>query len=168
MDQHQQNFSAVIDTPCPALRLGIHTTDDALETIEFLPAKTDTQPASNSFTQNITDQLCAYFKDARALFDIDITTSGTPYQQQVWQALRDIPAGNTLQYGELAKQLSSSARAIGNACRANPTPIITPCHRIVAANGLGGFSGQTSHSAKQDKLIIKRWLINHEHAISRH
>jgi len=168
MKQQQQTFTAIIDTPCPSLRLGILAEGRTLEKIEFLSANTDTQSPPDSRTLDITDQLQAYFKDPRTHFSIHIKSSGTIYQQQVWQALREIPSGHTQQYGQLAKQLSSSARAIGGACRANPTPIITPCHRIVAANGLGGFSGQSNRSPKQDKLIIKRWLINHEDLFSRH
>jgi methylated-DNA-[protein]-cysteine S-methyltransferase len=72
--------------------------------------------------------------------------------------LRSIPPGRTRTYGELASKLGTSARAVGGACRANPCPVVVPCHRVVAANGLGGFAGDTSGR----KLEVKRWLLRHE------
>ena len=72
--------------------------------------------------------------------------------------MRRIPAGKTLSYGVLAKKLDTSARAVGNACRANPVPIIVPCHRVVASNGMGGFMGKRSGSP----LDLKHWLLAHE------
>jgi methylated-DNA-[protein]-cysteine S-methyltransferase len=99
-----------------------------------------------------------YLTDAKEPFDLDIVLSGTEFQRRVWQALRAIPAGETMTYGELAEQIGSGARAVGNACRANPCPLVIPCHRVVAANGLGGFAGKRSGR----KLEIKRWLLHHE------
>ena len=81
--------------------------------------------------------------------------------QRVWQALKQIPAGESICYGELAKQLGTSARAVGNACRANPLPIVVPCHRVVSASGLGGFMGQTQGA----ELTVKQWLLKHEQRI---
>jgi methylated-DNA-[protein]-cysteine S-methyltransferase len=76
----------------------------------------------------------------------------------VWQALRRIPGGSTQSYGELARQLHTAPRAVGQACGANPIPVIIPCHRVLARNGLGGFMS----SAGGDSLAIKRWLLEHE------
>ncbi|MDA3870352.1 MAG: methylated-DNA--[protein]-cysteine S-methyltransferase [Gammaproteobacteria bacterium] len=91
-------------------------------------------------------------------FDIELQVQGTSFQKRVWQALRRIPAGQVLSYGELARQLNTSARAIGGACRANPVPLIIPCHRIVAKDGMGGFAGSTEGAS----LNIKRRLLEHE------
>ncbi|MFP3867881.1 MAG: methylated-DNA--[protein]-cysteine S-methyltransferase [Desulfobacteraceae bacterium] len=88
--------------------------------------------------------------------------AGTPFQLRVWQELRQIPLGSTASYGELARHLGllKGARAVGGALRANPLPIIIPCHRIISADGsLGGFS---------TGLHVKRWLLDHEQAIRRH
>jgi len=99
-----------------------------------------------------------YFKNPQTSFNIKADEHGTAFQQRVWQALRDIPVGETRTYGQIARQLNSSPRAVGNACRANPLPIVTPCHRVVAANGAGGFAG-----ARQGRLLdIKKWLLAHE------
>lgn len=69
---------------------------------------------------------------------------GTPFQQAVWAAMRRIPAGQTRTYGELARELGSSPRAVGGACRANPIALLIPCHRVVAKNGEGGFAGHST------------------------
>lgn len=106
----------------------------------------------------ITEQLGAYFEDGTRRFDLPLNLRGTAFQQRVWRALQAIPPGRTATYGQLAKRLGSSARAVGGACRANPCPILVPCHRVVAANGLGGFAGDTSGR----KVAVKRWLLRHE------
>lgn len=107
---------------------------------------------------SLTEQLDAYFRSGSAGFDLPIELSGTPFQRRVWAALRAIPSGRTVTYGELARKLGTSARAVGGACRANPCPIVVPCHRVVATDGLGGFAGDTSGR----KLEVKRWLLRHE------
>ncbi|MDH5259570.1 MAG: MGMT family protein, partial [Gammaproteobacteria bacterium] len=76
----------------------------------------------------------------------------------VWKIMRAIEAGKTLTYGDVAKLLDSSPRAVGNACRRNPIPLLIPCHRIVAKNGTGGFAGQKSGPV----FDIKCWLLDHE------
>ncbi|TAM44799.1 MAG: MGMT family protein, partial [Gammaproteobacteria bacterium] len=76
----------------------------------------------------------------------------------VWNALQRIPAGKVLSYGDLARKLKTGPRAVGNACRANPIPVVVPCHRVVASNGKGGFMGKTGGKA----LVIKDWLLAHE------
>ena len=75
--------------------------------------------------------------------------------------MRDIPRGEVRTYGELAKQLNSSARAVGNACRRNPIPIIIPCHRVVAKKGIGGFAGHTEGAT----IELKQWLLAFEAGI---
>lgn len=106
----------------------------------------------------ITRELNHYFSAAHHTFICPLHTNGTPFQQRVWKALQGIPYGELLTYGQLAKQLNTSPRAIGNACRANPIPIIIPCHRIVGQKGLVGYSGDTSGPG----LRIKQFLIDLE------
>src|SRR3712207_6643217 len=88
-------------------------------------------------------QLQDYFDGARTGFDLPLAPPGPPFRLRGWDALRRIPAGETRSYREIAREVGcASARAIGGANGANPMPIITPCHRVVAANGaLGGYSG---------------------------
>jgi methylated-DNA-[protein]-cysteine S-methyltransferase len=104
-------------------------------------------------------QLDAYFKHPHSDWQqIRIVYGGSAHQQRVWQALQKIPLGQTVTYGKLAKQLGSCAQAIGQACRRNPLPIIIPCHRVVAQNDLGGYSGNKTGAL----LAAKEWLLNHE------
>ncbi len=103
-------------------------------------------------------QLQGYFSAPPGSFTIPVLLKGTSFQQRVWHALQQIPAGEVRTYGQLAKQLHSSARAVGNACRHNPVPIIVPCHRVVSASGLGGFCGRTDGA----EVRLKHWLLKHE------
>jgi methylated-DNA-[protein]-cysteine S-methyltransferase len=102
--------------------------------------------------------LAAYFAgELHAIDSLRVDPAGTPFQREVWTALRDLPVGRTLTYAELAAALHRSAgasRAVGGASGANPIAIVVPCHRVVAAGGkLGGYAGG---------LERKRWLLAHE------
>ena len=104
-------------------------------------------------------QLTEYFAGVRTAFDLPLDPPGTPFQRQVWDALRTIPYGVTTSYGELARRLGDprGTRALGAANGKNPIPIIVPCHRVVGARGeLTGFGGG---------LDRKRWLLEHEGAL---
>lgn len=105
-------------------------------------------------------QLQDYFDGRRRGFDLPLAPCGSAFQRRVWDALRAIPAGETRSYGELAQQLGSAARAVGQANGANPIPILIPCHRVLAAAGaLGGYSGG-------DGPATKRWLLDHERRLA--
>ena len=114
--------------------------------------------ACDTVSKNILLQLKKYFSSALAFHTVSLAPQGTVFQKSVWNELSKIPMGETRTYGEIANKLNSSARAVGNACRKNPIQIIIPCHRVVSAQGLGGYAGETQ--GKQ--LDIKRWLLNHE------
>ena len=103
------------------------------------------------------DQLQDYFDGQRAEFDLNLAPFGTPFRQRVWAALRAIPAGETRSYGDIARLLGSSARAVGQANSANPIPIIIPCHRVVGSGGLlGGYSGGEGPETKRYLLELER------------
>jgi methylated-DNA-[protein]-cysteine S-methyltransferase len=108
--------------------------------------------------QAICAELEAYLADAKHEIDLPFELDGTHHQCNVWQAMLDIPCGQTLTYGELAKNIGSSAQAVGQACGSNPIPVVIPCHRVVGKTGLGGFM----QHAEGDALDIKRWLLRHE------
>jgi len=99
-----------------------------------------------------------YFRGEPVQAGMSLRPAGTFFQRRVWERLQQIPSGEVMTYGQLARELGSSARAVAGACRANPIPILIPCHRIVSASGLGGYLGQT----KGRELAIKRWLLQHE------
>jgi methylated-DNA-[protein]-cysteine S-methyltransferase len=150
------DYQAILAAPFG--RLGIRCTDDEVLGIEFLPAHIRTLPPRNSLAKEAGRQLEAYFSDADFRFDLPLRLDGTEHQRKVWQTMRAIPSGQTRSYGELAAQLGSSARAVGQACGNNPLPIVIPCHRVVSKSGLGGFM----HRADNGALDIKRWLLAHE------
>ena len=138
-------------------RLQIQIDDEQLTNIQ-LNCQSELIAAQTSSGKKVTQQLNNYFESAEFEFDLSLLQIGTEHQLKVWTALSQIPSGSVLTYGQLAKKIGSSARAIGNACRNNPLPIVVPCHRIVAASDIGGFSG-----AQQGALLdIKRNLLNHE------
>ncbi|MEO8101016.1 MAG: methylated-DNA--[protein]-cysteine S-methyltransferase [Betaproteobacteria bacterium] len=154
-------FDACLKAPFGTL--GIVTDDAHLLGVHFLPASVPAKaPRTNSIAHLACVQLMAYLDNPRFKFDLPLKLAGTKHQVDVWQALRAIPAGKTLTYGELAGAVGSSARAVGTACGQNPIPVIVPCHRIVAANGgLGGFMG----GKLDNPLMIKQWLLKHEGAL---
>ncbi len=113
------------------------------------------EPAANP--HGLTAAVARYFAgDLHAIDDLPVESPGTPFQREVWHALRSIPCGTTTSYGQLAAQIGHPAavRAVGTANGANPVAIIVPCHRVIGANGsLTGYGGGIER---------KRWLLNHE------
>ena len=108
----------------------------------------------------ISAAVARYFEEGTAGLKLPLAARGTDFQHRVWRALQAIPPGETRTYGDLARQLGTSARAIGGACRANPCLIAVPCHRVIAKDGLGGFAGDVAGR----RLEVKRWLLRHEGA----
>lgn len=86
-------------------------------------------------------QIEAYFAGERRVFELAVRVRGSQFQQDVCAVMGQIPFGETVTYGEIAKQLGVPAQAVGQACGGNPLPLIIPCHRVLGAQGLGGFSG---------------------------
>jgi methylated-DNA-[protein]-cysteine S-methyltransferase len=97
-------------------------------------------------------QLDEYFAGERTDFDVRMEFDGTDFQREVWTELTRIPYGETISYGELARRVSrpSAPRAVGQANGRNPIPVIVPCHRVLASNGIGGYGGG---------LKVKRQLL---------
>lgn len=156
------SYALVLPTPLPGeLRLGVVLREEHLASLDFLPAATALQPPDSAQLVTIEQQLVHYFLHPAAPHALSLHPQGTPFQQRVWQALQRIPCGVTQSYGALALQLKSSPRAVAAACRANPIPLLIPCHRVVASNGLGGYMGATVGEA----LELKMWLLRHEGAL---
>ncbi|RLJ16167.1 cysteine methyltransferase [bacterium endosymbiont of Escarpia laminata] len=156
MSQQHREFQAIFPVPFGAL--GVVMRGETLHQIDFLPQNTSSKPPSDDVSRNVVSQIQHYLVDSKRLFTLPLQLHGTDFQQRVWTELQTIPSGEVRTYGEVAKRLNSSPRAVGNACRANPCPVVVPCHRVVGANGIGGFSGER----KGGPLAIKRWLLNHE------
>lgn len=107
----------------------------------------------NGLSQKLTDYFAG---DLSIIESLQTATTGTPFQRQVWQALRTIPCGQVMHYGQLAETLGrrGAARAVGAANGANPVSIVVPCHRVIGRNGtMTGYAGGVSR---------KEWLLRHE------
>ena len=100
----------------------------------------DRAPSETPLLGRARRALERYFAGERAPFDLPLAPRGSPFQRRVWDLMRAIEAGQTRTYGELARDMGSAPRAVGGACASNPIAIIIPCHRVVAARGLGGYS----------------------------
>lgn len=153
-------FAAVLQLPFG--RLGLHLAAGRLTGLVFVAPSTPLQPPSCDLGRLVETQLQDWCHGTRLQFDLPWQAQGTPFQQRVWQAMQAIPCGSTRTYGDVAAELASSARAVGGACGRNPLPLVIPCHRIVAQNGLGGFN-----QGQQDWLLaIKDWLLRHERTLA--
>ena len=144
----------------PGFALGIACSDDEITGIDYL----EPQPASpprNALAAETVRQLTAYLADPAFEFGLPLRPAGTHFQRRVWAEISAIPLGRTLTYGEVANNLHNAPRAVGQACGANPYPLIVPCHRVIAAGGkLGGFSRHGGGFL----LDIKHWLLRHENS----
>jgi methylated-DNA-[protein]-cysteine S-methyltransferase len=145
-------YKAIIQTPIG--KLGISTLGQLLTRIDFLTDDTELIAPNEEIIDGIVNQLNQYFQCPSFQFNIPYQLQGTPFQTRVWQTLSKLPIQKTVSYGTLAKKIKTGARAIGNACRANPLPILIPCHRVIAQGNLGGYKGK--------EISIKKWLLNHE------
>ena len=149
--------SAIIRTPFG--KLAIYAEERYLLALRYVPSSIALKAPTHALLIETNRQLQHYFDQPNYHFHLPLKPQGSIFQQRVWHAISTIRVGKTQTYGALAQHLDSSARAIGRACGTNPFPLIIPCHRVVAANGLGGFA-QTS--TKGYLLEIKRWLLTHE------
>ena len=150
------NFSGIV--AAPGFCLGVTCDDEWVEAIHFLVPQPEVAPQSPLAKETVR-QLRAWLDDPDFVFDLPLKSQGTPFQRRVWAQIAAIAPGQTRTYGDLAQALVSAPRAVGQACGANPLPIIVPCHRVVAANGgLGGFARHDGGFL----LDVKRWLLAHE------
>ena len=115
--------------------------EEGISALLFPGARPEGPLTTSSLLSELARQLEDYFQGKRTCFDLPLSLRGTPFQLSVWQALREIPHGEVVTYGELARRIGRprAARAVGGAVGANPVPIVIPCHRVVAARGLGGY-----------------------------
>ncbi len=140
--------------------IAVRLQDDSVQELALLPAKPPVDESDDPLAERIMRQLQRYLDTGMWPQNLPLNPRGTVFQHRVWSALLEIPVGQTKTYGELARKLGTSPRAIGGACRANPIPLLIPCHRIVAAGSDGGFAGHGSGYW----MDIKRWLLQLEAA----
>jgi len=149
-------WDAVIEFP--KMKVAVETREGRVAGIRYLPPEAPEVPPRNALAERAARQLERYREDPDVAFDLPLLVEGTPFQKAVWQAMCAIPRGRTRTYGDLAKELGGEARAVGQACGDNRLPIVIPCHRVVASDGIGGFS----HSTGGYFIEAKRWLLLHE------
>jgi methylated-DNA-[protein]-cysteine S-methyltransferase len=152
-------FHAVLKFP--AMHVGVRTEAGRVAEIAYLPFSVPLQKPTDEIARRAAKQLEEYLANPDFAFDLPLEQRGSEFQRRVWKAIDSIPRGGTLTYGQVAKQLRSAPRAVGQACGANWFPLVIPCHRVVGAGGLGGFA----HHGEGFHLEIKRWLLRHEKAI---
>ena len=140
-----------IDSPVGALTIG--GTDHAITSIGW--GRNRSTSRSTALLRQAAAQLAAYFAKELRRFDLPLAPAGTAFQQRLWRAMLEVPYGAVRSYGALAKELGSGARAVGMGCGANPIPLIIPCHRVVAASGLGGYSGARGPATKRHLLALE-------------
>jgi methylated-DNA-[protein]-cysteine S-methyltransferase len=153
----------------PVGALLVEYADAGVRKVEFWPqgkhppAGTRDEPArDDALGRQVVRELREYFAGERREFTLPLAAEGTEFQRAAWDALRRIPCGETHTYGEMARAMGkpNATRAVGQANRRNPLPIVVPCHRVLAAGGgLGGYMGDWEGGGGAE---IKRWLLEHE------
>lgn len=143
----------------PFAMLGIRTEEDWLTGIDYLPLDTLPLEPQNPIAREVCQQLNEYLTNPNFEFDLSLHMGGTIHQRRVWQTIQTIPSGRTRSYADIATQLHSAPRAVGQACGANRLPLVIPCHRVIAKNGgLGGFM----NASDGIPIAIKSWLLRYE------
>lgn len=142
----------------PMGRFGIAVADDCVTRIDRLP-DTPGRPPEHPLAAEVVRQLAAWCEDPRHRFDLPLAPAPTPFQRRFRAQLLVVPPGEVVTYGELAACLGSAPRAVGGACGANPLPIVVPCHRVVAAGGIGGYGRGARHG---EAVAFKWWLLERE------
>jgi methylated-DNA-[protein]-cysteine S-methyltransferase len=149
--------TAVVATPLG--KFALVSASGILIKSDWTADDTPLQQPRGAILVGLLAQLRHYWENpATARFSAPLLQQGSAFSRAVWEEMCNIPCGETLSYGTLAKRLHTSPRAIGAACRNNPFTLLIPCHRVVAVSGLGGYAGQ-----RAGKLFdIKRRLLAHE------
>lgn len=150
------SFHARLATPFAVL--GIRTVGEWLTDIAYLPRGVATLAPLNALAERACRQIECYLDDPQFRFDLPFDYRGTAFQCRVWREVAKIKSGKTKTYKEIAQQLQSAPRPVGGACGRNRLPLIIPCHRVLASNGIGGFM----HARAGDPIGIKKWLLAHE------
>ncbi len=150
-------FQAVV--AAPGFCLGVRCDDEEVVGLAFLPPCPEVEP-DNALAAEVARQLRAYLAAPDFAFSLPLRPAGTQFQRRVWERIAAILGRATRTDGDLARRLKAAPRAVGQACGAEPCPVVVPCHRVVAAGGgLGGFARQGGGFL----LDVKRWLLAHEH-----
>ena len=155
-------FDVVVEFP--KMKVGVVTRGELVVEIRYLPPSHPLIEAKTNLAKEAARQLEQYRENPDTRFELPVVVEGSALERGVWDAMCAIPRGRTRTYGEIARELGAhfpvDPRAVGQACGDNRLPLVIPCHRVVAANGLGGFA----HATSGYLLEAKRWLLLHEAA----
>ena len=157
MKSFEQSYDVIFNIDVATI--GLKFEASSLTNIDYLSESIYKAPTCKA-AENVKNKIEKFLNPASKVKNVkvDMVLDVTPFQRKVLNQLLLIPYGETRSYGGIAKTLNTSARAVGNACRNNPLPIVIPCHRVVAANGIGGYNG-----AIMGKMLeIKRHLLKLE------
>ncbi|MEB8389006.1 methylated-DNA--[protein]-cysteine S-methyltransferase [Rhodobacteraceae bacterium KMM 6894] len=141
-----------LDTPIGLMR--ISASGGAITAINW--GRAEAEDTTPELTETCA-QLAAYFEGRLAVFDLPLQVNASEFQIRVCAAISAIPFGQTRTYGDIARDLGAPAQAVGAGCGGNPIPVIIPCHRVLGATSLGGFSARGG-------VETKVWLLKHEGA----
>lgn len=143
MKPKEQKYDEIFSTDLATI--GLQFDGPKLVKVKYLDKQLQ-KTASSKKTETVKSKIEKYLdpNSKTKAIAVDVKLNVTPFQEKVLKQLQKIPYGETRTYGEIAKILKTSPRAVGNACRNNPLPIIIPCHRVIAANGIGGYDGARS------------------------
>ena len=149
-------YRCAVQTPIGPLVL--ESDGQAVRRVSFGAGSPLADAACDPLLDRAAREILEYLDGRRQRFDVPVRypEDATAFQRRVWDALRRIPYGTARTYGDLARELGTSPRAVGGACARNPIPILVPCHRVVARGGLGGFAGQWETGLALD---VKRRLL---------
>jgi len=145
-------MTGVISIDSPVGRLTVVAGGDAITAVHWGDSR---RYEPTPLLAEARRQLEAYFAGQLTAFNLPLRPAGSPFDQRVWAAMRQIPHGKTSSYGELAHAVDSAPRAVGGACGKNPIPIMIPCHRVLAKAGLGGYSGSGGLKTKETLLALE-------------
>jgi len=149
--EHCSGPEQIMTVATPAGGLALTVRQDVITQCDWTQDDAEAQACTHEIQRHIAD----YWLNPYQLIPLKLLKQGTDYRNKVWSELCRIPFGETLTYSALAGKIGSAARAVGNACRDNPFPLLIPCHRVVSVSGLGGYSGQT----EGDSMAIKIKLL---------
>lgn len=144
--------------PSPIGKLGLTLSSNGIRRLAYINNQYQDCIPTRGLAAQIYQQINEYFQLVRIEFDLPIDIEGTHFQKRVWKQVAKIPYSESQTYGDIAKAIDSGPRAVGNACRRNPIPIIIPCHRVVKKSSMGGYCG----SLVGREIQQKDWLLRHE------
>lgn len=152
-------FNAIVKAPFGAVGIRLDSARTHIQELIYLPADTKARKPDCELAERACAQIKSFIANPNFKFDLPLLDQGSAFQKKVWQVISGLEAGQVLTYKQVGQIIQCGApRAVGGACGANPYPLIVPCHRVVGANGIGGFA----HNDDGFFIEVKRWLLAHE------